>query len=56
MNKTLSVLCIFFSLLCGCGDKKSEPNAIEDAAAKKAKSIENQMKDRLEVKENPPPQ
>ena len=56
MIKRISMLCLVCFVVCGCGDKKSGPNPIEDAAAKKAKSIETQMKDRLEVKDNPPPQ
>jgi hypothetical protein len=54
-------LLILLTMFCaaGCGDKKPKAlNAVEnavdsatDAAAKKAKSVENFAKDRLEVKD-----
>lgn len=51
MRKLLLCLCLSL-LAAGCGDKKPQAvNAIEDAAAKKAKSIENFAKDRIQVKE-----
>ena len=52
MNRLFALLCLGCLFLCGCGDKKPGAlNAVEDAAAKKAKSVENFAKDRLEVKD-----
>ena len=53
MNRLRALLCMGCLFLSGCGDNKPGAiNAVEDAAAKKAKSVENFAKDRLEIKEN----
>ncbi|HYG78698.1 MAG TPA: hypothetical protein VEK08_27100 [Planctomycetota bacterium] len=48
----LSATIVLALCLSGCGDKKPKAfESVEDAAAKKAKSVENFASDRLQVKE-----